>query len=422
MLKLTLARLLQTRPWWSLWLTAWLICAQGLGQSADQTLTLQSAQRRFLERNPRIEALRQRIESARGLEVQAAKPPNPTLHYSQEGLPLGGDDVGFDDQEFVIWASQPFELAGKRARRSEAAAKTVQVLEAQLDDFLRRGRAQVSRAYLQVLHHQQRRDFLGRLLERYEQLRRSHELRLQEGDVSGLSHLKVEAEEIRYRAQLAEAETGLAAAWREFSAWTDWPEATPPPFQDPGLLDDPRQPLEALRRQALSQRADLRALQAQLEEKQALLALQRAEKVPDLTVGGGFKRDFGQNSFYLGVEFPLPLFDRKRGAIDAARAQVEGARSELRWRQILAGKQVEETWRRFNLQRDEAQRLRPVMERLDTIVEVTARSYNEGESSLLELLDAMRVELEASLSFQTLLLQARLSRVDLEEAVGGTVD
>ncbi|HSR68388.1 MAG TPA: TolC family protein, partial [Acidobacteriota bacterium] len=242
-------------------------------------------------------------------------------------------------------------------------------------------------------------------------------------DVSGLSHLKVEAEEIRYRSQLAEAETGLAAAWREFSAWTDWPAATPPQLQEPGLLDEPRQALQTLRSLALSQRADLRALQAQLEEKQALLALQRAEKVPDLTVGGGFKRDFGQNSFHVGIDFPLPLFDRNRGAVSAARAQVESARSELRWRQILAGKEVEEAFRRFSFQRDEVQRLREaVMDRLDTIVEITAQSYGEGEASLLELLDAMRVQLEASLNFQTLLLQARLSRVDLEEAVGGPVD
>ncbi|HSR50848.1 MAG TPA: TolC family protein [Acidobacteriota bacterium] len=410
------------------WLAACLICTHLVAQDSSQqgspqTLSLQSAQRRFAERNPRVEALRQGIESARGLAVQAAKPPNPTLHYSQEGLPLGRDGIGFDDQEFLLWASQPFELGGKRGRRREAADSQVRVLELQLEDFLRRGRAQVARAYLGVLHQQQQRDLIGRLLQQYRQLRRSHQLRLAEGDVSGLSHLKVEAEELRYTSLLARADTELAEAWRELSAWTDWPGAIPPRLQAPQLLGEPRQAMEALRRRALAQRSDLRALQARVEEEQARLALRRAEKIPDLTVGGGFKRDFGQNSFYVGINVPLPLFDRNQGAVASALAQVESARNELRWRQILAGKQVEEAWKRFNLQRGQAQRLQgTVIDRLETIVDVTSQSYNEGESSLLELLDAMRVQLEASLNFQTLLLQARLSRVDLEEAVGGTID
>ncbi len=409
------------RVWGSL--TAFLqvpvLAVTAAAQTIPQTLSLDAAKRMFLERNPSVEAARQQIEEARGFMVQAGRPPNPTLNFSQEGFPLGRREAGYDDQEFLFWASQKLELGGKRSRRRQRAAQALAVQEAEFADWLRRGKSRVARAFVQVHHLQGQQRLAASLLERYGRLSRIHRQRLQQGDVSGLSHLKVQAEEIRYRAALARFETALAQAWSDLASLLNWPGGAAPALQTPPALRPSLDSLESLMQIALQTRPDIQAARAALARARAGLALQKAQAVPDLTLGGGFKRDFGQNSFYVGLQLPLPLFDRKTGAVTAAQARTEAARKDLQWLQIRVRRQVEEAWRRFESQREAVDRLGPsVAERLERIVEVTQLSYQEGEAELLELLDAMRVELEASLSLQELAMQAHLSRIDLEAATG----
>ena len=404
-------------------LQAVMLVAVASAQGTPQSLSLDSALRMFLERNPSVEVARQQIEEARGRIDQAGRPHNPTLNFSQEGFPLGRSETGYDDQEFLFWASQRLELGGKRSRRRQEAVRGLEVQEAELNDWLRRGRARVARAFVRVHHLQAQQRMAAALLGRYSQLNRIHQQRLQEGDVSGLSHLKIEAEEIRYRAALAQAETALGRAWSELASWLNWPGASLPRLQAPPVLKAPLDSLDGLRQKALQTRPDLEAARARLLQARAGLALQQAEGVPDLTLGGGFKRDFGQNSFYVGLQLPLPLFDRNQGAVAAAGARLEASRKDLEWLQIRIRREVEEAWRRLELQREAAQRLgQTVGGKLERIVEVTQLSYAEGEADLLELLDAMRVELEASLGLQELIMQAHLSRIDLEAAVGTRID
>ena len=66
---------------------------------------------------------------------------------------------------------------------------------------------------------------------------------------------------------------------------------------------------------AIETRPDLVSQGLAVRISDAALQLEKAESVPDLTVGGGYKRDFGFNSFFLGLELPLPIFDRRKGAI-----------------------------------------------------------------------------------------------------------
>ena len=393
------------------------------GQRASEPLSLEAAQRMFLERNPRVQLLRQRIAEAEGLGRQAAKRPNPTLRFSQEGFPLGRSESGFDDQEFLFWASHELELGGKRRRRQEVARQAVAVARADLEDFLRSGRAQVARLFVRVSNLQRQRDLAAGLLEKYRQLRGAHQQRLEEGDASGLDYLKIQAEEIRYRTVLAEIETTVAAAWRNLAALLDWPSAVPPPLQTMPGSKPPLRSLEELLALAQASRPDLQVKRREFTKAKAELALSRAKGVPNLTVGGGYKRDFGQNSFYIGLELPLPLFDRKRGLIEASAARVEAAKQASRWQEVLVNKQVAEAWHRLSSQREASSRLgEGVMSQLETIVEITTRSYTEGEASLLELLDSMRVRLEASLGFTKLQLQILIARIDLEEAVGAELD
>ena len=54
--------------------------------------------------------------------------------------------------------------------------------------------------------------------------------------------------------------------------------------------------------------------------------------------------------------------------------------------------------------------------RAETALEVTRQSYQEGEASLMDYLDALRVRLDTSLSYYELLFQLQRARLQLERA------
>ncbi len=61
---------------------------------------------------------------------------------------------------------------------------------------------------------------------------------------------------------------------------------------------------------------------------------------------------------------------------------------------------------------------RDVVQRVELLQRTAWKSYEEGESDLTDYLDALRVRLDAALSFYNLLLQFERSRIQLERAVG----
>jgi len=76
-------------------------------------------------------------------------------------------------------------------------------------------------------------------------------------------------------------------------------------------------------------------------EREAAAARVRAESrraVPDLTVSAGVRRyaEDDVTAFVGGISVPFPIFDRNRGATQAARAELSGAEARLRQAELEA--------------------------------------------------------------------------------------
>lgn len=121
-----------------------------------------------------------------------------------------------------------------------------------------------------------------------------------------------------------------------------------------------------------------------------------ARAIPDLLPEVGLRRMGGVEALYLGLSMELPLFDRNRGAREAARlearaagAELEGLERRLAAEQTAAlqalqaleaaGSRFDEAWARA----------------LDRAVEATEARYTLGEGTLTELLDGRRARLQA---------------------------
>ena len=296
-------------------------------------------------------------------------------------------------------------------------------MELEIEDVLRLGKAQVKYAFLRAYYAQRRRDTAQDLFSTYQRLRDIHQMRFEAGDVSGLSQLKINAEEIRYLTAVTRGQGDFTQAWNELAALLVWSESRSPDLRLPDDLERVDQPLEELKRTALESRPDLEVQRVEIRKSQVDVTLQESLKVPDLTVGGGYKNDFGQDSYYLGIKVPLPLFNRNQGAIAEKVADVHRNQSLLTWQELLIVREVESAFERFSTQKDNLERIQDsVIDQVNSVATITGQSYLEGEASLLDYLDALRVQLDTSINFFELTHQVRRSFVDLERVVGGNLN
>jgi cobalt-zinc-cadmium efflux system outer membrane protein len=176
------------------------------------------------------------------------------------------------------------------------------------------------------------------------------------------------------------------------------------------------QELEALSEQS---RPDLRAQEVLVERAGRRVGLEKAQMVPDLTLGGGYKRDFGIHSYYAGASLPLPLFDRNQGTIGAAEAELRSAQNQLLWKRLLVRSEVETAYHNYGQQKNNFDRLQgDVLKKAQEVLEITHQSYQEGEADLIDYLDALRTSLDTRLLYHDLLQQLHEAHVQLEAAVG----
>jgi cobalt-zinc-cadmium efflux system outer membrane protein len=316
-------------------------------------------------------------------------------------------------------AGQRLELGGKRDKRLELAQLELEVQQARYNDFLRLRRREVGRLFAATHFMQMRKSLLARCQDTYERLREVHRKRLELGEVSPLAQMKIDVEGLAYLAELAAVDRQLLSSWNELATLIVWESREIPTLSIDDVPDSASLTEDEVTETAIRTRPDLAAQRLDEQISDASLQLEKAESVPDLTLSGGYKRDFGFNSFFFGLELPLPVFDRREGAIAERSAAVRRDTNLTFWKEIMIRSEVRRSFEAYKRLQESSQQVDSrLLENLDRIVEVTELSYEEGESTILEFLDALRTQRDGAVNHSRLLQELYLSFLELEAAAG----
>jgi len=150
----------------------------------------------------------------------------------------------------------------------------------------------------------------------------------------------------------------------------------------------------------------------------ANIRLQDAQKTPDVNLGAGLTEVPGGGSNYtFGVGITLPVHDRNQG--ERAKARIEKQRAlnqeALITNQILSD--VDKAFVAFQLQKRRVDLYRTgVLTKVNDIQNLTEYSLKAGESSILDLLDAIRTRRDTLAAFYQALFDYQSALLDLELA------
>jgi cobalt-zinc-cadmium efflux system outer membrane protein len=394
--------------------------AQSAAQAAQQSPPLRLTEREALDRfwtsDPRIRALNARIDEIRATQAERTLWPNPSATFSRESV-FGAHDT------FVL-ARQELPISGRRGRLQTAGALAVDVAHAEAQRDRVQLQAEARAAYGALLLAQQREQALLESIDALQTLVSVLRTREEGGEGSTYDRLRGQRALLDLEADRALASADRAQAQGRLAGYLG-PGTSPDALvAADGLFEAAAiAPLPALVEQALASRAEYQASAIAVARFEAERSAATRLRIPTPSLTGGFKRsDLGgiANFGYLvSVDLALPLFSRGQAATALASAQKARAQAESEsWRlqieaEVRAAHQVASIHQERMLRYQVA---------AATIAEPLAQmgrvGYEEGELSILELLDADRQALDARLQILELAAAARRAAIELDRVIG----
>ena len=173
---------------------------------------------------------------------------------------------------------------------------------------------------------------------------------------------------------------------------------------------------------ALERREDLRAFRSTTEAARVRIDRIRRERVPNLVVWGSYAREEGTDRIVGGgIGVGIPIFNRRQGPIAEARASHDRVAAETEALELQVRREVASTLARYNAAVKAAASLRAqVLDTLPENLDLLQRSFEAGKISWTEVLVFRREFVDVQREYIAALTDARLARVELDLASGGS--
>jgi outer membrane protein TolC len=363
---------------------------------------------RLSDDHPASVSLREELAEAEG-QRRTPRTENVDVSFEREAA------EGVPSQSTVKLGWRP-PLDGRRGLANERAAAALAGAESRLDWQQLRLREELREIFAQWWAGVERRDLFAGLEEGIGRLAGRARARASRGEESGLAaqRLELAAAESQVARAAAEAEVlavqaRVRALFPELDPETRLPSPPPLPVL-PGSLDWSGRPDLAAARHDV-ERADLsRRLAGRWVEFPAL--------VGGWTVYDGDSEVEDTDGPVLGLEWSLPLFDRRQGerARTEREAQVARARLELKRNRAAAEAPVaEEIYRHLRVEAVDVLEATGGVE--STMASATAE-FQAGEATLTDLLETLRSATDSRLAALDLYRKALAAHRELEAAVG----
>lgn len=382
-------------------LTIWLAAAplQADDASCPAQLDLAQAEARLAAYNYDLRLAAQAVDGARADVASAGERPNPTLSLNSSEYDLhhglGPGDWLHQQSDTVLRLDQPIERGNKRGLRIEAAQAGLRAAQADFAEQKRQSLLTLRQAYDNLLLAQRRMAITGEIDELQRQTLAAAERRQHAGDLaaSDVARLKVEALKSANDRDAAEAATAAARGALALLIGCA-------PLQAPMAAGELPQPVAIIAQDDdLAARPDLAAAAARAQQAERQLALAKAQRTRDVSVGLQLEHypngvpTPGSGQLLAGIGFSLPLFlwHQYDGEIARAASDAEAGRLQLDRSRAQAAAEVEAARHSLAAASAAATRFRDaIVPQAQAAAAAVEYAYARGAAPLTDLLDTRR--------------------------------
>ena len=317
--------------------------------------------------------------------------PNPILNIEAENL-LGTNDArGVQDAEITLAFSQLIELGDKRQSRINYATANIKAQAIQYHNTRLALLATTGERYYEALKFQtllslnsERHQVVSQALKAIKQ--RADAGAVSQADVTRMRYAlsQVELDKAKLNSEFERARLSLNELWSEQHGYTDLAGnmTTLIPLKSEQTLLN-----------AVNQAPDFAMLQQQYLQQAANLTLQKANGQSDINIGAGvsYNQQNNTSSLLFSFSMPLQLSNSNSGNIEAANSQLALLREQQGLLRVQLRQQVRTLYTYYQGKTLQAQLLSgQVIPQAQTLIEQSLKSYQRGQISVLQLLDAQQ--------------------------------
>ena len=373
-----------------------------------------------LERNPTIARAEGVIQQNEGGQVQAGAYPNPTISTQTARAALREPSSGTSLTEYGVTLNQPVEWPGKRAARQHAADAGLAGATVGLDEAKLNLIAEVKAAFYALLLAERTVDLLQQNLEIVQDVARIVRARVRSGEGPQFEAVKADVEVLKAKQEMTKAKNVVRVKLVGLDTLTAGALGSRYKVQgDFRSLRDRLDP-EQMATRNLSQHPILKRQEKLVEQAEFTVDKERQGRVPNVTLFGGYAREIGREAVVAGVSLPTPLWYRQQGHIATAlgtqrkeEAELIRIRNDLT-RAINQHAREAETAQEQILVYEEG-----LLKEAQEALRIAQLSFRQGASSLLDVLDAQRVQRQITVDYNLARFELSLALTRFERAVGG---
>jgi outer membrane protein, heavy metal efflux system len=394
------------------------------------SFSLNEADVLFLKNNYDLLAARYQINEADAAIIQTRVWENPNFSFEQ-GAYNKATGKWFDfsqNGESAASLQQLIYLAGKRNKRINLEKINSQIARYQFYDLMRTLRYELHASFFELYFRQQSLSVYDRELKALKILVDAYGTEYQKGNISfkELARLQalqfnLENEKIDLLKDLDEKQSDLILLTGDSLARPIKPVVTVSSFD---AIDPASFSLAQLVDSAMINRYDLKIADAQIESEKTNLLLQKAMRIPDMTIGARYDKSgsYIHNYNAVSLGFDLPLWNRNQGNIKISENKIEENKAIKSQKELEVKNEIIKAFTQF-IETDKLYKssMQKFDSKYENLFDGLTGAYKDHTISLLEFIDYYETYKDSKNQYYQLLNNRLNAMESLNLAAGSTI-
>jgi cobalt-zinc-cadmium efflux system outer membrane protein len=388
---------------------------------SQKQLTIKEAEEQLQKNNLLLLAEQYNITASQAAVIQAKIWEQPYLMAEINTINPEYNkvfDVGGQGQK-VLAIQQLIYLGGKKKNEINFAKSNVALAELEFEQLMRNLKFQLNQTFYSVYFDKQKVNFLDVEISVLDTLVKNYSTQANKGNIPLREVVRLQSLVLNLKNEKNNIVKNIIEEQQNLSLLTGIAETIEPLVNEPELIENFQSKLiskDNILSAALENNVEYLIAIKLSESQEAYLKWQKSLAVPDIITGLAYDQRGGafQNQVNITLGIPLPLWNKNKGNIKMAEAQLQQTNFNKDFKKLELQTKVETYWQLWQQQVKQYQNIdKSTISNLEEVYNGTLSNFQKRNITMLEFTDFMESYTQSSIQINEIKKSLILSGLNL---------
>ena len=412
------------------------LCKHKIYAQETLKITIEQAEKQFLEKNLQLLAERCNINIADAAIVQAKVLNNPTIGVGDINFwnPNAAEELevlpnSFGNRVvFSVELEQMIRTAGKRRKLVDLEKVSKEIAIQEFESFLLGLKTELRTNLHEIIYLQSYLAIIQVLQESIDNLVQVYKNQTAAGNIAKSELIRLQASLIELETESNELLTELHGLYKNLKILLNvTPETEILILPPTATAKNPKEILLSdLYEMAKNSHPEFSLSDLNIAYNEKLLVYEKSLRAPDLGLSVNYDRYGGvwKNFVGVGLKFDIPVFNRNQGNIKMAKLQIEQSQHNAEYQKNVIFHEIAENYEHYTLKYNYYKKLmdNDFLEDLENMLEVYSRNLLNKNINMLEYIDFMYAYKTTKQAFLIAKKNLDINFVELQFSVNSVIN